>query len=166
MNAEAVTAVLILSDFCLQCEIATRGQRLLDVLNDGNTRFVQTRGGRLLSTSGLEPVAEIGETLVVKDNLVMALLMNAGAQSARSLFFATLERNTAQVVMTLPRALVRGEMHVKRARDAQTFLTVEAGNFIPVSNARVQYSNTPTAPLEDVVAMVNRSFISSLSFEN
>jgi hypothetical protein len=118
LNADAINTILILSSFNLYCELATRGQRLLDVLNDGNTRYLQIRSGQISGGSSQKAVAEIGETLVVKDNLEMALPVKTGAQGARNLFYATLERNTAGVVLTLPNAVVQGEIHVKAARDA------------------------------------------------
>jgi hypothetical protein len=166
LNADAVNTILIVSNFNLNCEVATRGQRLLDVLNDGNTRYLQIRGGQISGGSGQQAVLEIGETLVVKDNLEMALPVQTGAQGARNLFYATLERNTAKVVMTLPTAVVQGEIHVKAARDAQTFLSIEAGNFIPVTNATVHHLSSDGEPAEKIVALVNRTYISSLAFDN
>lgn len=163
MNADAINTILILSYFNLNCEVATRGQRLLDVLNDGNTRYLQIQSGQVFG-GGQKALANVGDTLVIKDNLEMALPVRTGSPGSRNLFYATLERNTARVVMTLQHAVVQGEIHVKAARDAQTFLSIKAGNFIPVTSATVHQLDSKVEPAENVVALVNRTYISSLTF--
>ena len=136
----------------------------MDVLNDGNTRYLPIQKGQVACECNHDVVAELDGSLVVKDNLQMALLIG-GSSGSRNLFFATLERRTARVAITMPRALVRGAIHVKLARDAQSFLSIEASNFIPVTDATVQYLNLDDEPSDNVVAFVNRDYISSLAFE-
>lgn len=165
MNSRSsASVVMVLSHYILKCDVPTKGLRLLDFLNDRNVNFMQVENGTLFRRNDAEPVASSSQTLAVKDNIEMIVLAEETRPGDRELFYATLGKRTVSVIVSLPVSVVEGTLHLKSAKDPNSFLTLEAGAFVPVTNATIHHLSTTTPILKASVVIVNKSAISSLSF--
>ncbi len=165
MNGVSTTVIFVTAHYALHCNVFTRTGRLLDAFNDSSTRYLELEQVRYFEHTGDEPVLELPKSVLVKDNIHLAILVGEDRSSESKVFFATLERKTLSAVVALPTALVKGHVHVKSVNDAQGFLTLEAGNFFPVTSATVLGHAAATRQLPGSVVMVNREAIFSLSLE-
>jgi hypothetical protein len=137
--------------------------RAVDVLNDTTTRYLEIEQVRFFQRTGSELVAEVPRALLVKNNVHLVLLVSEDRSNERRVFFAAQERRTHTAVISLPTVVVKGELHVKSAADPQGFLSIQAGSFIPVTDATVFGHAPDTAPIISSVVLINKDAITSLA---
>ncbi len=169
VNGATTSVIFVTAHYDVHCTVFTRGGRLLDAFNDSNTRFLELEDVRYFAHGSREPAIELPKTLLVKENIHLAILVSEDRRNESKVFFATLERRTMNAVVALPTVVVKGQVHAKAAVDPQGFLTYEAASFFPVTSAtlignlaldRLSGTESPGA-----VIMVNKNAIFSLSLE-
>ncbi len=163
MNGASASVVFVMTHFDLHCNVSTRSGRALDVFNDHSTRYLELEDARFYCHTSTEPVIEVDRTVLVKDNVHLAILVSEDRAKETTFFFATREKKTMQGVISLPSVIVTGDVHVKAAADVPAFLSLEAGSFFPVTNASVLGHASAAAPLESPVVLVKSDAISSMA---
>lgn len=163
VNSASASVIFVMAHYDVHCQISIRSGRAFDVFNDGTTRFLELENVRFFQRTCNEPMLEVNRTVLVKDNVHLAILMDEDRSNERKVFFATREKKTMQGVISLPTVIVKGEVHVKAASDAQGFLSIEAASFFPVTDATVLGYSSAAAPLNSTVVLVKKDAISSLA---
>lgn len=166
MTTSSASAILLMSHYGMQCEIQTGRVRVLDVLNDQSSHYMQVEDAKIFRRDSMESRIKVPRALVVKDNIHMVVPVGESHKDDSKLFFATLERRTYSVSVMLPSGLVEGCLHVKSAKDPQSFLAVEAAPFVPVTKATVYDLASSAQRLESPVVLIKKATISSLTFHS
>jgi len=164
VNAEAVSTILVLADVLIHCEVATRGKRVIDQLNDRESNYVAGTNARIFRHPTEGPTLVPGDIVIVKDQIHMAMPVEAKVGSDK-LFFATIERQHFKVVLTTSNAVLRGNIQAKIAKDPRSFLTVDAGPFFAVTGTTVSHPFLEER-LETPVVIVGKTHVSSLAFQS
>jgi hypothetical protein len=163
VNGVSASVIFVTAHYDLHCNVPIRAGRALDAFNDHTTRFLELQNVKFFERARSEPLLEVGNTLLVKDNVHLALLLNEDRTNERKVFFATQEKRTVQAVMSLPTVIVKGDLHLKSASDAHGFLSVEAGSFFPVTNAVVFGYTAAVKDVQSPVVLVKKDAICSLT---
>ncbi|MHB0959982.1 MAG: hypothetical protein ACYC6N_11050 [Pirellulaceae bacterium] len=163
MNSQSAKAVFVLSQYDVYGRAAVGSARMLDVLNNETTRFLKLESVRICPPGDLVAITELANTLLVKSQLQAVLLPDEDRPSDSKVFFASLNRKTMKVVISLPTILVEGRIHTKTATDFNGYLTLEAGIFFPVTNATVRGQSRMGNVLECPVILVNKETVSTIS---
>ncbi len=156
---------MCLSHYDAHGTVATGTGRLLDVLNDQNTRFLKLDNVRICPRAESHALVELTSTVLIKNNIHLVLLLGEDRRSESKVFFASLARKTIDVVVTLPTILVEGRIHTKTANDPQAYLSLEAGLFFPLTAAKIQDDACEGGWLESPVVLINKEMLSSISFK-
>ena len=155
-------AILVTSEHLLGVEIETRGQRLLDVLNDTNTSFLCVNEVRVFRRGCTSPVATLPQAVIQKSNVALAI--PAGdkheAPQKRSQSFVPKRRSAAFLVVLGYE--VRGELALKRTDDPVAALCHELGRFFPIPNGTVAFAGTRCQQQTAQVVIVNSDHVSLL----
>jgi hypothetical protein len=155
-------AILVTNEHLLGVEIETRGQRLLDVLNDTNTSFLCVNAVRVFRRGCTTPVATLPQAVIQKSNVALAI--PAGdtheAPQKRSRSFVPKRRSAAFLVVLGYE--VRGELALKRTDDPVAALCHELGRFFPVPNGTVAFAGTRCPQQTAQVVIVNSDHVSLL----
>lgn len=165
MNSHSATAVFVSFHYDTHGTVVTGAGRLLDVLNDQNTRFLKLENVRVCPRAENHALVELGSSVLIKDNVHLVMLLGEDRSSESKVFFASLARKTVDVVVTLPTVVVEGRIHTKSASDAQAYLSLEAGAFFPLTAARIQDDACEDGWLDSPVVLVNKALLSSISFK-
>ncbi len=158
------STILLMSDFGMYCDVRTGGMRLLDMMNDVNSRYLKVENAKVFPRSDVDSIKAFGDATVVKDQVQLAVSVGDGKKKDDKLYFATLERRTVDTILSMTHGLVKGQLHVKQAKDAASFLSLEAAGFIPVTRATITGFATDAKSLESPFVVVNKNAISSIAF--
>ncbi len=163
METASASVIFVMSHYDLHCEISTRSGRVIDVLNDHTTRYLHLDHVRFCHRARREPVLETNKTVLVKDNVHLAILVSENRSKEGRAFFAAREKKTVNGVISLPNAIVQGEIHIKSTTDATAFLSIEATSFFAVTDATVLGISNTDAPLASHVVLVKKDAITTLT---
>ena len=166
MNGSSASAVFVLAHHDLYGDIRTGQSRILDVLNDSNTRFIRLDNMRVHRPRIAAPQYELSGSVVVKERIHAVLLSDEDRPGESKVFFAARERKTRAAVATLPTMVVEGRVHSKSVHDPQSFLTLESAMFFPVTDAVLWRDTDGSEPWRSPVALVNTRLLTSLSFDH
>jgi hypothetical protein len=166
VNGSSASAVFVLSHHELYGDVRTGQSRILDVLNDSNTRFLRLDNVRVRRPEIAEPQYDLPGSVVVKENIHIVLLLGEDRPSESKVFYAARERKTHVAVATLPTMVIEGRVHLKSVQDPQSFLTFESAMFFPITDAVLWRDAYRSEPQRSPVALVNTRMLSSLSFDH
>lgn len=165
MNVESTSSVVVvLPNFVLKGDLATRSLRVIDLLNDQSTRFLPVENMGIFDRDSNDEITSVRKANAIKDAIEMVLLDEGDGVGDRKAFFVNQERRTAEAVITLATSVVKGRVNLKTAKDPQAFLSIDAGRFIAVTDVTIYNFSTAINRLKSRVAIISTSAISSLSF--
>jgi hypothetical protein len=165
VNSHSATAVFVSFHHDTHGTVVTGTSRLLDVLNDQNTRFLRLENVRICPRAENHALVELNTCALIKDNIHLVMLLGDDRRSESKVFFASLARKTVDVVVALPTILVAGRIHTKTASDAQGYLSLEAGAFFPLTAARIQDDACEGGWQECPVVLVNKAVLCSIAYK-
>lgn len=154
---------LITHEHRFKAKVYTRGQRLLDMLNDRNTDFLQINDVEVFRYSAPEARVETFEEAVVrKEDLHLAIITREEHEAPTQRLFGFVQKVPYRVFITVPGYEVRGEIHLgqKADRNPIAILSMQAGRFFPVTSAKTSQAWTGEVILESPVIMVNKNSLS------
>jgi hypothetical protein len=163
VNSQSAKAVFVLPHYDVYGRASTGSSRILDVLNDQNTRYLKLDGVRICAPGDRMALAELASTVLVKSSLQAVLLLDEDRPSESTVYFASMARKTMEVIVTLPTIMVEGRIHTKTASDLQAYLSLEAGIFFPVTAAKIRGQMRTGNLLESPVVLVNKDRVSTIS---
>ncbi len=154
---------LITHEHRFKATIYTRGHRLLDMLNDRTTDFLEICDVevRRLSTPD-ECIATFEEAIVCKDDLHLAVITGEAHEAPAQRFFGFVQKIPYNVFLTVPGYEVRGVMHLSDPRrpNPVAVLARETGVFFAVTAATVFQVLTGEEVFSCPVIMVNKRSLS------
>lgn len=163
MSDNSAPVIFVTANYDLHCSMPVRRGRALDMFNDSSTRYLEVRHVSFYQRPAEEPILDVDSTLLVKDNIQLAILVSEDRPSESRMFFATLGKKSISGVVSLPNAIVKGQVHAKSAVDAAGFLSLEAASFFPVTDATVLGHSPTSGAFESSVVAVNKAAVSSLT---
>jgi hypothetical protein len=164
VTSNSAAAIFVTSHFDVHGTVSTGSSRILDVLNDHNTRFLKLDKASIFPHGQSTPISELHSTVLVKANIHLVLLLGEDRPSESKVFFASLSRKTVNVVLTMPTTIVEGRIHVKAASDPQGYWSLEAGTFFPITTGTIRDANGTAEPRSMSVILVNKDVASSFAF--
>jgi hypothetical protein len=155
--------VFALSHHLVAGEAPDKGVRLLDVLSDPNSDFIEVEAGKVFRGASFAGPLSCG--VIPKSQILMAVLMGANHEAAYKRQLCLQSKRLFDVLAVIDRFEIQGELHLNRAVTPKLILqSHEIGslNFFPVANARVSNLYDDGEPAEVQVAILNKSFVSLL----
>jgi hypothetical protein len=143
------------------CAIATRGSRLFDALADSSSEYLSVRDVEISETKPGKPPVRLREALIHKADIVVAILPRERHEAPEKRRYARVDKTPSSAFMLVENYKVRGTYHSERKRDARSVLTVENGQFLPLTEVRIDLGGE--GEIASPVAFVNRSLVSLLA---
>lgn len=143
--------------------VYTRGQRLLDMLNDRTTDFLQINDVEVYRYSVPEQcVATIPEAVIRKEDLHLVVITREEHEAPAQRLFGFVQKVPYHTLLTVPGYEVRGTIHLTRQREPNPIAVMarETGRFFPVTNATASQALTGQEVLSIPVVMVNKRSLS------
>lgn len=163
MLARPVSVELITHEHLFTAHVYTRGRRLLDMLNDRTTDYLQINDVDVHRYSApTECVASFQEAVIHKADLHLVIITGEEHEAPTSRLFSFVQKTPYHVFLTVPGYEVRGTMHLleQREPDPIAVLTHETSTFFPVTQATASQAWTGAHVLSRPVVMVNKFSLS------
>lgn len=160
MSPQRIPAVLVVDEHLVVGEVQTRGQRLLEVLNDHLTDWLHVYGVHLARREAkANSVEALDEVAIRKAELKFALLGGGKHESPEKRRFCVVDKRLHFAVALVGGYEVRGRLHLKGSSDVDRVL-VEMSNFIPLTEATVAHAGMAGEKLDASVVLINKAAIS------
>ncbi|HUY92026.1 MAG TPA: hypothetical protein VMV10_25015 [Pirellulales bacterium] len=160
MSPQKIPAILLVDEHLVVGEVQTRGQRLLEVLNDHLTDWLHVYDVHLArreaKTSSVEALNEVA---IRKSELKLALLGGGKHESPEKRRFSFVDKRLHFAVALVGGYEVRGRLHLKGSSDVDRVL-VEMSNFVPLTEATVAHAGMAGEKLDASVVLINKAAIS------
>jgi hypothetical protein len=143
-------------------QVATRGQRLADFLNDPMTEIVEMRSVRISQVASSAHSMECEHVLLRKDSILLAIPQGKyEAPQRRAYSYVEKERFPAHV--TLPGRCLAGTMHLPPRTDDWALMVDKTtmASFIPITDVTVSLA-AAAEPISAKVVIFRRQFMESL----
>lgn len=165
--SEEIPAILLTDEHLVAGRLATRGRRLLEVLNDNRSEHLHIEDVHISRRENKSAeLTSLPEALVRKAHLVMAILGGMTHEAAQTRPFAYVEKRVHRAFLIVSGYEVQGRIHLRTSTDPLTALVHEFGAFVPVTDASLAHAGTGGKSLSARVVLVNRSFVSLLQIGN
>jgi hypothetical protein len=154
------TPVILATDHHLfTAAVPTRGNRLLEVLNDHTTEVLVVNDFRLSSDKDEDDVARQG-AVIRKANLVLAILPTVHEAAERRLhYFVAKKSHPCQIAVG--DYTIAGNLSLRGFPDLNAIFRTELQSFFPITEAVVSHAELPVPTLPSVV-LVNRDMVAAL----
>ena len=159
MGLQHTPVILIYDDYWLLGKVPTREERVLDVLKDPNTVYVEIAHVQVFRNQSR--VASISQGVVAKKKLSLILIPGKKheAPEKRSLYF--MKKRMCHTCVLVPGYTVQGKLHPSRLDNSLLTLTGGVADFFPMTDAKIQGAGIE--PLEVPVAIINKSVVAFFS---
>jgi hypothetical protein len=159
---ETETAVILATDqYLLEALVTTRGQRLLEVLNDPTSDFLRVLDFKLISRETGEGRATMPTGIIRRSNLVLAMLTEQHEAPQRRQY-SYVEKKARPVVVIAGSYLIEGDLQFRGKYDPVAVVNAELQSFFPVTNAVISHSSSNRPPMRAPVAIVNKQCLWAL----
>lgn len=162
MNTEDAQAIIMTSNHWMVCTIPLRGARVLDLLNDGGSDFLDISDVKLYPNLDRgQRIAAFPEALIPKDQLSLVAIMSE-KHEVRDLnrLQKIVDKKITHAVVVVSGYAIQGQMHLTtRADDRAYTFNTGLGRFFPITHATVHRS--VGQPLVSQVVFVNKSQVAS-----
>jgi hypothetical protein len=163
MASPKVPTILITQEHLLIGEVLTRGTRLLEVLTDPHTEFLQLSDVHVSRREAkTQEVIRLPEAVVRKAEICLAVLGGGRHESPETRRFAYVDKRSYPTFAIVAGYEVRGELQLKGASDPIAALTHEIRGFMPLTQVTIGHAGVSGDPLLASVALCNREFTSLL----
>jgi hypothetical protein len=159
---ETETEVILATDqHLLEARVTTRGQRLLEVLNDPTSDFLRVLDFKLKSRDAGGAASAMPTGIVRRSNIVLALLSDQHEAPQRRQY-SYVEKKARPVVIVAGGFVIEGDLQFRGNYDPVAVVNAELQSFFPVTNAVVSYPSGFRNPMRAPVAIVNKQFLFAL----
>ena len=153
-----VPAALFTNGHILVCRISTRGNRLLDLLNNSSSEFLQLEDVQTYRVTCRSHVASFPDGVIRKSRLLLAILTDNRCKDSTRRNYAQTVKDQYAGFITIGDLEIRGKLHLGRHPDVATFLLHATGNFFPVTEANVSCVDNEDEESKPVV-LINKNFV-------
>ncbi len=137
VSDRAVSAILVTPGHMLKCKILVRGQRVLDILNDGGSEYLRVCDVLVFRKDGTRCSFQPQEAVIPKANIHLAILSGSKHEAPEKRAVAFSSKDQYEALATVDQYEIHGRIHMKGHPDGTSFLTREASRFVPITQARV-----------------------------
>lgn len=160
MLQRATFVELITDEHRLLANIHTRGQRLLDLLNDQTSNYLTAHDVRVYNRRDLQTcIAAFSRAVIRKTDLDLVIITENEHEAPEARLYAHVQKEMHRVLLTIPGYEIRGKLHLTDPDEAVIVLDRQRGDFFPVTEATVFCADTPDEVFEGSVVMVNKTGI-------
>lgn len=159
MLAHATFVELITHEHRFKATVYTRGQRLLDMLNDRTTDYLEVNDVEVHRYSAPEAcIATASQAIIRKDDLHLLIITAETHEAPAQRLFGFVQKTPFHVFLTVPGYEVRGILHLTGQRESNPIavLARQTGTFFAVTRATASQAWTGEEVLTCPVIMVNK----------
>lgn len=160
MHQDRATFVeLITHEHRFTASVHAHGHRLLDVLNDRTTDYLEINDVKVYRyTAPQEEVTTIPHAVVRKDDLHLVIITGEEHEAPTHRLFGFVQKIPYDVFITVPGYEVQGIIHVQYQHKMSPIaaLARETSQFFPVTRATAAQASTGSDVLSTSVIMVNK----------
>jgi hypothetical protein len=163
MALQKLPAIFVTAEHLLIGQAPTRGSRLLEMLTDPNSEYVQidevhvarreAKGSRLTT---------LPRVVLRKQALLMAVLGGGKHESPELRRFAFVDKRNYPAFLIVCGYEIEGRLQLKGAPDPAWAMSQELKTFIPVTQATISHAGGNGEPLTAAVVLCNRDHIAAL----
>jgi hypothetical protein len=151
--------ILATDNHLFTAAVPTRGNRLLEVLNDHTTEYLVVNDFRLYSDKDGDDAAR-PPAVVRKSNLALAMLPTLHeAAERRMYYFVAKKSHPCRIVVG--DYTIAGNLSLRGAPDLNVILSTELQHFFPITEAIVSHTGLRAAVKPSVV-LVNKDKVAAL----
>ncbi len=162
MAEKKIPAILMIDEHLIVGEVETSGRRLLEVLNDTLTDWLQVFGAHVARrTDKAHAVSTLDELMVRKADVRIAVPGGATHESPEKRRFAYVEKKQFPTFAIIDGYEIRGAMHLKAKREMHQLL-VDMASFVPLTEATISHVGPLDEKLDAEVAIINKTFLRAL----
>jgi hypothetical protein len=144
--------------------LQTRGERLLDILNRGQSSFLRLEQAEVLKRLNGDGIGrELSHAIVRKSEICLAIPNEVAGRPLEKILCAYSAKQSHKAFIAALGYLVEGQIHLRRCSDEVAVLTRELGEFLPVTNATITCVDEASGPCNCPIIIVNASAISMFS---
>ena len=155
--------VLYVGDHRLAGTIKNSGYRLLDILNDRMSEFLELYDVRV-AADGAEPGNSLTQAVVAKARITLAAVLGDQHEAEERRRFSAVEKSQHPAFAIVDGFEIRGAMHLEGSPDAQLALTGELDTFFAITGASVFHPSSGHREAAQVV-MPNKADLAFLRIE-
>ena len=144
--------------------LQTRGERLLDILNRGQSSFLRIERAEVLEHLNGDAIGtELSHAIVRKSEICLAIPNEVAGRPLERILCAYSAKQSHKAFIAALGYLIEGQIHLRRCSDEVAVLTRELGEYLPVTNAKVTCVHETSRPCNCPIIIVNASAISLFS---
>lgn len=165
MSTQQIPVTLVTHEHLFKATLPSRGERILDILNDSTSDFVRIYSAHLFCRGQDTPFTMLPEVVVRKANVGLVVVtgeQHEAPQKRRNAFTAKTKYRAFLVALGYE---IQGTIHLNASGDPVCVLSSEMGRFVPVQNASVSRGGICDDGLHGQVVICNHAFISALQIE-
>lgn len=153
-------AVFVTADHFIFGKVMTAPRRFSDVLNDPMKSWILLLEAELARPN--EPqkiVATFPEMVLAKAYILMAIITQEPLEDDRRRLYTYAHRKPQPLYISVPPYEIEGVGYLDRVGELYTILSVEAREFVPLTEATVVMTPNPDVRLRADVVLLNRRAI-------
>lgn len=159
MLSEGRPVVLVTAEHLLVGTVATKEQRISDILNDHRTDYVHIRNVRVFRRAGNQCVGQLQHCIVPKSKLSLVLILDQKHEARTKRLNNFVEKQADSVFLTVDGYEVRGWLHLNGTTDPVWYLTQQTRLFFPITKAEVSRVLCDADSLQASVAIVHKDAV-------
>src|SRR6185295_3671123 len=137
MTPIRVPILVVTGRHSLSCSLAHGDQRILEVLNDRSSEFLQIKDVEVHRCLCIECTEKLDEATIRKSAIDFVLLRQDKHEAAHRRPFAFVDKHPYRANLLLGEHEIEGILMLKGATDPVVALGREASSFIPITNAQL-----------------------------
>jgi hypothetical protein len=168
MAIQKLPAIFITPEHLLIGQAATRGLRLLEMLTDPNSEYVQLDDVHVARReSKANRLTTLKSATLRKQHLLLAVLGGGKHESPETRRFAYVDKRNYPAFLIVSGYEIEGRLQLKGIPDPASAMSQELKSFIPITRATISHGAGSHAgghgePLTAAVVLCNRDHISAL----
>ena len=165
MSTDRVSVLIFTGRHTVAGFVEHSGTRILDVLNDASTEFLNILTGSICRGLEGQPIGVFTLATIPKSAIDCVVLTEEGHEAPLRRKFALVEKKTQGAFVLLPEYEIHGTAMVSRSFDPVLFLGGSASTFFPLVEASISSIESAGKSLAAKVAFVNKHHVSLLQAE-
>lgn len=156
-------AIFVTSDHVISGKIRTASKRFSDVLNDPMVSWITILEVELTRTNEpREIVATLSEMLLAKAHILAVIVTQEPLYDKQRHLHTYTHRRPERLYISIPPYEIEGVGHLEKGGELHAILSVEARQFLPLTEATLVSTSNQDIQLRADVIMVNRRAICGL----
>ena len=162
---DRVTIIVIAGQHSFAGELENRGLRVLELLNDVSTEFLQLSEVVVHQKFFDGIIKRLPDATIPKAIVDLVLLEQGKHEAPIRRQHALVDKRTYAAFAVVGNYELRGKLMLKGAPDVIGTLTRELSSFFPLTNIRLSMVGGPAEPVAAGVALINKSKVSLLQID-